>query len=196
MPPIGELIQIERSRISFPPFCPVCGNPATSKGIVPAISQIERRKARFIPRPSTVPFIDDAYSSHFPTRGVVSRFIVPTCEAHAISFEEAARYRGPMSLCNGLMILLTVAIAIWIWLRLGEEFPIDSSTYIILGLVIGVAFLSYWASGPNALERTISVYDILSGSDIIILNISNDYYADELIRLNPMISKRVKLRVD
>jgi hypothetical protein len=90
------------------------------------------------------------------------------------------------------MIMLAFVLAIMMWLNLGEGNPVDSSSALTLISVIFLVGLTYWASRPPALERAVSVFDMIPGTDIVILQITPSWYADELMRLNPMTAKRVR----
>ena len=187
----GQLIKLDTGTISFPQRCPVCGAPATTEGVIPAISMMERQKS------STPATRIGPYGAHYsprlmPKTGRVSRFFVPTCEEHGTSFEDTARYKGPFALCSGLMMILTVIVIAWIVLGYAAYTPVDSTAYVVLGAVILVGIGAYFASGPSELERAISVVDMSPRNDYVILKIRNPEYADDIIQGNPMTAKRVK----
>ncbi len=188
---VGQLIKFEHGTVIFPSFCPVCGAPVTTEGAIPAISQLERHKA-MAQDVRIGPYGAHSSPRLMPRLGSISRFFVPTCDEHGITFEEAARYRGPLALCSGLMVLLAVVICIWIILGYAAYTPLDSNAFLLLGIVIFIGIGTYYASGPTPLERAISVVDISPSLDTVILNIRDSNYIDEILRLNPLIAKRVK----
>jgi hypothetical protein len=194
MPGASQLIKLDTGTISFPQRCPVCGAPTTTEGVIPAISIIDRQRS------SNPPIRIGPYGAHYsprmmPKPGKISRFSVPTCEEHGISFEDTARYKGPLALCSGLMIILSFLMVIWIILGYAAYTPVDSTAYIVLGAVVLVSIGAYFASGPTELEKAISVVDMSPRNDYVILKIKNPDYAEDLIQANPITAKRVR-RVD
>jgi hypothetical protein len=187
----GQLVKFDTDNIVFPQRCPVCGEPATTEGVIPAVSELERRKSR---TPS-IPI--GPYGAHYsprmmPEPGFISKFHIPTCEEHGVSYEDTARYKGPLALCSGLMIILSFLIVLWIILGFTAYTPVDSTAYIVLGLVVVVGIGSYFASGPNELEKAISVVDISPKQDFVVLQITNPHYLEDILRMNPLTAKKVK----
>ena len=124
-------------------------------------------------------------------RGAVNRFRIPTCDQHAISFEETARLRTPCTICNGLLIIITIFLGVS---TLGSLMVagLNFTSLILLTIaIIGLA-ITWIASGPTELERTVKVLDSSEGFGMLILQIRNEEYAQEVLRLNPMSAKLLK----
>lgn len=181
--------------------CPVCGEPANDEGTIPAMSAMDRGQAEASTR-----HISFAGSGHFWSmggsgyfgstpgqvgRGAVNRFTIPTCEKHAISFEETARLRAPCGICNGLLIILTIFLSVSTLGSLLLGGP-DVTTLVLLALAIFGLAITWVASGPTELEKTVKVLDSSQGLGMLILQIRNKEYAQEVLRLNPMSAKLLK----
>jgi hypothetical protein len=120
------------------------------------------------------------------------RLYVPTCDVHAISFEDTSRSRGTAAALNGLLIVASVFLGIILIATLMNTGVISTAILFWLGLTALGAICTYRLAGPSALERAISVFDTTSDMSMVLLKISNREYAEELLRLNPMAAERVK----
>ncbi|NHJ12737.1 MAG: hypothetical protein EAX95_03635 [Candidatus Thorarchaeota archaeon] len=185
----GQLIAVNHTRIVFPDKCPVCGKPATDQGAIPAVPRADRLQARKLYDGSFPSSRVVASTRSMPTVGAISSISIPTCEMHAISFEDIGRIRGPLSLINGLLIMATLLLSPFTILALLANIPVNSNLLVIIALAAFLSVVTYYFSGPTSLERTVSVFDISYG--VTILRISNNDYAEELLRLNPMTADRL-----
>ncbi len=70
--------------------------------------------------------------------------------------------------------------------------PIALKWYILFFLAASLMISSLAVLGPNALERAISVQDMLPNAGKIILRVKNKEYRDEILRLNPTNSTPVR----
>lgn len=178
----------------FPDRCPVCGKPATTEGTIPAIPRVDRIQARSMYGGSFPSARVVSSARSMPRGGSVSRISIPTCDVHALSFEEMARIRTPVSLCNGILILVTLLLTPFTLLAIVSGIAVNPSLVFAL-LIAGImAIVTYYLSSPTPLERAVHVFDIDSASGHMVLRILNDRYADEIIQLNPMTAKRVHSR--
>ncbi|MFW9921196.1 MAG: hypothetical protein ACFFED_16455 [Candidatus Thorarchaeota archaeon] len=182
--------------------CPVCGDPATDEGTVPAMSAMDRGISQEATRHSSF-----AGSGHFMSRGrsgyfgssqvrarlgAVNRFTIPACERHAISFEETARLRAPCGVCNGLLIILTIFLSVSILGSMLVGGP-DLMILVLFGLSVIGLVITWIGSGPTGLEKSVKVLDSTEGFGMMVLEIRSKEYADELLRLNPMSAKLLKV---
>jgi hypothetical protein len=190
-----HIIQLTGGDFKLPTSCPVCGKPATDEGTVPAISSLERGKVEEATRHTS--FAGSGHLWRMGEKGMgrvggVRWFRVPACEEHAVSYEETSKLRIPCSICSGLLIILTLFIGLSILgsLALGDR-P-DIGRIIFLGVsIIGIAITGYFG-GPTKLEKAITVLDSSEDFGHLILRISSDEYAEELLRLNPMRATRLE----
>ncbi|NHI84083.1 MAG: hypothetical protein EAX81_07255 [Candidatus Thorarchaeota archaeon] len=184
-----QLIAVNHSRIVFPDQCPVCGKPATDHGAIPAVPRTDRMQAQKMYGGSFPSSRVVTSTRSMPMTRTVASITVPTCELHAISLEELGRTRGPLSLINGLFIMATLVLSPFTLLALIAGIPVNPNLLVLIVLTGFLAVVTYYFSGPTSLERAISILDI--GSEMMILRISNDDYAAELLRLNPMTANRL-----
>lgn len=195
------IIQITSGKVNLPMRCPVCGEPANDEGTIPAMSAMDRSQAEASTRHTSFAgsghFWSMGGSGYFGSspgqvgRGAVNRFVIPTCEKHAISFEETARLRAPCGICSGLLIIITVFLSISTLGSLLLGGP-DMTTLILWVLAVIGLVIAWIASGPTELEKTVKVLDSSEGFGMLILQIRNEEYAQEVLRLNPMSAKLLK----
>ena len=196
------VIQITANKANLPMKCPVCGEPATDEGTVPAMSAMDRGAAQDATRHTSF-----AGSGHFwsmggggyysssgerVNSGAVNRFRIPACDRHAISFEETARLRAPCAICNGLLIISTLFLIFSILGSFAVSGGPELISIVLLVLAIIGLVITGLASGPTELEKSVKVLDSSEGFGMMILQIRSKEYADELLRLNPMAAKLVK----
>jgi hypothetical protein len=190
----GELIAVDVRRVVFPEKCPVCSAPAVAEGAIPAMPKSDRLEARSLYDGPFRNMQGAGPGRTLPRGGSVSRIAIPTCELHAISFEEMGRIRAPASLCNGLLIVILLLLGPFTLLAIGTGIPVHPNQILILIIAGIMALATYYLSSPSALERAVYVYDIDTNYGFLILRISNSVYADEIIRLNPMTAERIRNR--
>ncbi len=193
------VIQITTNKVNLPMKCPVCGDPATDEGTVPAMSALDRGAAQDATQHTSF-----AGSGHFwsmggsgyfgsssgrQNPGTVNRFRVPACDRHSISFEETARLRAPCAICNGLLIIITFFLIASILGSFVVTGGPDLMTIALLALGIIGLVITGMASGPTDLEKTVKVLDSSEGFGMMILQVRNKEYAQEILRLNPMSAK-------
>lgn len=190
----GELIAVDIRRVVLPERCPVCGEPATTEGAIPAMPKSDRLAARSLYGASFPSQRVVSSSRSMPRVGSVSRIAIPACDLHAISFEEMGRIRAPASLCNGILIVILLLLGPFTLLALGTGIPVNPGQILVLIIAGIMALATYYLSSPSALERAIFVYDIDQNYGFLILRIENNEYADEIMRLNPMTAERIRNR--
>lgn len=186
----NNLIELEYDAITFPSTCPVCGKPTTTEGTIPAISKYQREESKSLFGWSFPSSRVVASTRSMPHPDSPASVTIPTCDEHAISFEDRKRMRSTMSAFSGLLIVITALLAvILIASSLGAQAVNIPLLTVILFSGLG-AVISYWLSGPSALERSVIIYDMRSDMSMIVLEISNSEYLEELLKLNPTIAKR------
>ncbi|MFW9926315.1 MAG: hypothetical protein ACFFDM_06050 [Candidatus Thorarchaeota archaeon] len=119
------------------------------------------------------------------------RFSVPVCERHAISFEETARLRGPCGICSGLLIVLALFLGMFLLGSFALTGVLDLMTILLIALVIIGIMITSYVGGPSELEKAIKVLDSSEGAGMMVLQIRNREYAEELLRLNPSSAKSI-----
>jgi hypothetical protein len=186
-----SIIELDYRRVRFPDRCPVCGESVTTEGTVPIITRMQRVQARSIIRGSSPGSRIAATTRAIPESTSPISMEIPVCEAHALSFEDSKHFRSTVSLFSGLCIVLTVILAFFfVTTSLGGQ--TINTQLLFLAIFFGLGgFLLSKISAPSALEKVVSVLDMRSDKSMILLKISNREYADELVRLNPMTSKRL-----
>lgn len=85
--------------------------------------------------------------------------------------------------------MATLLLSPFTILALLANIPVNSNLLVIIALAAFLSVVTYYFSGPTSLERAVSVFDISYG--VTILGISNNDYAEELLRLNPMTADRL-----
>lgn len=189
-----SIIQLTGGNFKLPTICPVCGKPATDEGTVPAISSFEKGRAEEATRHTS--FAGSGHLWRMGEKGMkrvggVRRFRIPTCEEHAISYEETSKLRIPCSICSGLLIILTFFIGLSILgsLALGDSTDMGRIIFLVAS-IMGIAITGYFG-GPTKLEKAVTVLDGSENFSHLIWRISNEEYAGELLRLNPMRATRL-----
>jgi hypothetical protein len=184
-----SIIELDYRRARFPDRCPVCGEPATTEGTIPIITRLQRAQARSLARESSPGSRIAATPKAIPDSASVSSMKIPSCDDHALSFEDSKHFRGPMSLCSGLLIVLTVLFTFFFLTTSFGALMINTQLLFLAVFLSLGALLTSRISSPSALEKSVTVLDMRSDRSMILLKISNSDYADELLRLNPMTSK-------
>lgn len=186
----SELIRIQYRQVQFPDICPVCGEPATSEGTVPAMTLLQRQEARQLNNWSFTSSRVVASTRSMPSPGSTMRISIPACDRHAISFEDMSRSRGAAGALNGLFIVASVFLAVITVATYMSTSILNTTLLFWFGVTALGGVCTYRLAGPSALERTVTVFDMTSDMSTILLRITNQDYAEELLRLNPMAAER------
>ncbi len=184
----GEyLIRIKSRRIVYPTRCPVCGKPADQEGSIPAISARDREAGRNV----TLHSLHTFSGKRSPGFSNVTPLRIPTCERHAMKFEDMKRFGVPCGIIGVLFVIIAIIQALSILRSFATGLEIGLMDFIFLLLVLFGLYVATTLSGPTTLQRKIKVLDISPGFDFMILLIKNSDYAEELLHLNPMMAERV-----
>jgi hypothetical protein len=190
---VTKLIELEYDAITFPSTCPVCGKSATTEGTIPAMSKHQREEGKTLFGWSFPSSRVVASTRSMPHPDSPANVTIPTCDDHALSFEDTKRLRSTMSFLSGLFIVIAALFAI---IFAGSSLGAQAINIQLLSvtLVFGLgAIITYSVSGPSALERSVVVYDMRSDMSMVVLRISNSDYAEELLKLNPTLARKHKL---
>jgi hypothetical protein len=189
-----SIVKLDLRRVRFPDRCPVCGEPVTTDGTIPIITRLQRMQARSLTRESFTGSRIAATTKAIPESASISTMEIPVCDDHAISFEDSKHFRSTVSLFSGLCIVLAVIMAFFfVTTSLGAQ--TIHTQLLFLSIFFGLGgFLMSKISAPSALEKVVTVLDMRSDKSMILLKISNPDYADELVRMNPMTSKKISQR--
>lgn len=184
------LVRIQYRSTHFPDICPVCGEPATTEGTVPAMTLLQRQEAKQLNNWSFTSSRVVASTRSMPAPGSTMRIAIPACDRHAISFEDRSRSKGGAAGINGLLIVASVFLAVITVATYMSTSILNTTLLFWFGLTALGAVCTYKLAGPSALERTVSVLDMTSDMSTILLRITNQDYAEKLLRLNPMAAER------
>ncbi|MFW9838565.1 MAG: hypothetical protein ACFFE7_13695 [Candidatus Thorarchaeota archaeon] len=180
-------------RTAFPSSCPVCGEPTTTDGTILALSKQQRDEAQRISRGPFPSSRVVASMRAIPDFSSPTYLTIPSCERHALSFEDTKRVRPTLTALNGLFMLVTVFLVFILVSTYLIAQAIDLRLLFMIGLMCLGTFLTYVVSRPSALERAVSVYDMQSDMSMVVLRVANLEYAEELLRLNPMTATLYRL---
>jgi hypothetical protein len=186
------LIELKLRATKFPDSCPVCGGATSAEGTIPAFTRLERLEAKKLSAGSFPSSRVVASTGSMPTFSSPKLLRIPVCDDHALSFEDTKRLRTTMSALSGIFIVVVFLLTAVLLVGLFDTQSLNNGL-LTLTLFLGVgAIFTYTFSRPSALERTIEVYDMESDMSMVVLRISNNDYAEELLRLNPMSTKQLK----
>ena len=178
-----NLIELEYDAITFPSTCPVCGKKATTEGTIPAMSKHQREKGKALFGWSFPSSRVVASTRSMPHPDSPASVTIPTCEEHALSFEDTKRLRSTMSAFSGLFIVITALLTV-IFVASSLGALAVNIQLLAATLFVGLgAIVTYRFSGPSALERSMNVYDMRPDMSMVVLRISNSEYAEELWHL-------------
>jgi len=180
------LVRLESADIKFPKVCPICGEPATKKGIILTSLRI-RSNPRFSPRSGYIQW------PRQPPTHVRKGLDIPICEQHFLSDAAKKRIRGPSGVCGGLLVLLLLFVITNVVFRLMDRMPVSFYWYLLLVLSLGLSVITLLQLGPSELDTAISIKRVEIGSSWIVLKLRNQWYLDELLRLNPETTRRVTI---
>ncbi|MHA1577593.1 MAG: hypothetical protein ACTSU3_09555 [Candidatus Thorarchaeota archaeon] len=181
------IIRIKSRRFVFPTRCPVCGKSADQEGSIPAISARDREAVQDTTSHSLHSF-SGKRSSGFSN---VTPLRIPTCERHAMKFEDMKRFGVPCGIIGVLLVIIAIIQALFILRSYVSELEIGLLDFIFLFLLLFGVCVATTLSGPTTLQRKIKVLDMSPDFEFMILLIKNSEYAEELLHLNPMIAERV-----
>ncbi len=178
------LIRTKSSKLIFPTKCPVCGEPTDDEGTIPAMSARDREAGRDVTHHSFTGKRGPDFSS-------VTSVRIPTCEHHAMKFEDMKRYNAPCGIIGFLLAFITIFLVLSILHDYAIGLEIRLMDFLLLFLVLVGLYVATTLSGPTTLQRKIKILDISPDFEFMIILIKNSDYAEELLDLNPMMAERV-----
>ncbi len=178
------LIRIISRKFVFPSRCPVCGEPADEEGSIPAISALDRKAGRDVRFHSYSMGGTIDFKSVTPVR-------IPTCERHAMKFEDMKRYSAPCGVIGALLGIITIILVLSILRSYAIGLEIGYTEFLFLFLVLFGLYVATTLSRPTALERKLKILDISPDFGNMLILIKNSDYAEELLHLNPMTAERI-----
>ena len=184
MPSNEYLIQIRSRKFVFPTSCPVCGEPADEEGSIPAISAGDRKAGRDVRFHSYSMGGTIDFKSVTPVR-------IPTCERHAMKFEDMERYHAPCGVIGALLGIITIILVLSILRSYAIGLEIRLTEFLFLFIVVFGLCVAITLSRPTALERKIRILDISPDFGMMLIHIKDSEYAEELLHLNPMSAERI-----
>lgn len=116
-------------------------------------------------------------------------FEIPVCDAHYFSVLEIGRIRGILAISNGLFTLAFAFLGFTIIFGAIARFPLENHWLSMLGIVMVLMILTYGGLRPSALERAISIANLDPDSYAITFRVKHRWYVDELVRVNPMVTR-------
>jgi len=171
---LPTLVKIQLPDAVFPDLCPVCGQPATVRG------SIAKRFSRL--KPPMERYYDPEFDD--PTRSEV-RVQVPVCREHWSDPRSLRRLRPAITLVTFCLAIVDLLLVTNTAFLIYDGMPVPPTQYVYLTIVSATLLLGLWALGSGPLERAISIQELTSQADTVILRIKNRWYAEELVRLNP-----------
>ncbi len=196
------IVQVTGGGLNLPQICPVCGEPADDKGTIPALSARDREEAR---RMATHPmcigsgYYGGAAGSGYllPARrsstGSVSPFSIPTCEKHGLYYDEEARLSGPCSILSGILMIAAFFIGLSLLGSVVLGVTLDPFEVIVEIVILLVLAITIRVGGPTKLEKAVKIVDMSEDYSSMTLLIKNRTYAEELLRLNPVTAKLIRM---
>lgn len=182
------LVQLDSANSQFPYLCPICRKSAERTGI---ISKSVKGFMRKLP-PSFSLRHWSVGAAHDPTH--LRRSIhVPICEDHLISYGSKEKIRPACIVVNSFSIVTTMFVGFLIIAASIDQFMIGFQWFLFLEMLIIISVTSLVWLRPSELERAVSIIRIEPGTSMIVLRLKHKWYLDEILRLNPESTKRVKV---
>jgi hypothetical protein len=177
------VIRFDSGSIIFPSYCPVCGDIATTDGII-ARSKTNRLKAKS-------PYYHYSWGRRFLVRGETRQLRIPVCESHYFSFEDVRRAGTILGLVAGVSALLFIFMTFIISFNLydGNILPIPG--YVGYFIVTIIMLGSFRSLRPRKLEKSISIMDFNVQGQSILLKIRDIRYGEEMLRLNKLNARPI-----
>ena len=186
-------VELRYRSTKFPDFCPVCDAPVTTDGTIPAFTHSQREEADGLNMWAFTSSRVVGSTRSFPRTEGPSYVTIPVCDRHQFSFQETKHLRGILPLLCGLSIVLAAFLILAVLARILDSGTINTSVAFLLILDLIAIECTYKFGGPTALERSVSVYDMSPDMRTVILDIVNEEYAEELLKLNPMSAMSIDL---
>ncbi|RLI48045.1 MAG: hypothetical protein DRO73_10395 [Candidatus Thorarchaeota archaeon] len=95
------------------------------------------------------------------------------------------RLRPAIALVTFCLALVDLLLATNTAFLVYDGMSVPPTQYVYLTIASAALLLGLWALGSGPLERAISIQELTSQANTIILRIKNRWYAEELVRLNP-----------
>ncbi|TFG09975.1 hypothetical protein EU538_03475 [Candidatus Thorarchaeota archaeon] len=166
------------NRTQFPEVCPACGADATSSTRIAF--------ARSSKSPNALNPAYESAKSVMEARASVGSIEIPVCDTHDLSYEELARARGVITMVGGISLVALFIMSFTILGSLATGRSLSYLWYLGLGMTLLLLALSAKLTGPNALEKAISLVHYEPQAGNVILRIKNRSYAERIVELNPM----------
>ncbi len=162
----------------FPEICPVCGERATNRGFIgKRIAQLPPVMDRF-DRLGSLSTLDDLI--HLEPL---------VCKEHATPLVRTNRPEILMAMCSSILLLITFLLMANVFFLAYDTLPIPFERIMILGASALGAGVLLWGIRPSPLVRAISIKKAYPNAGFAVLHIKHDWYAEELLRLNPQKAK-------
>ena len=184
-------VELRYRSTKFPDVCPVCGDPVTTEGTIPAFTKAQREEGKTI---KGWRFASDNIASSKRDSSMAtgpSCIVIPVCDRHQFSFQETKIVRIVFSVLTGLLFVFGIYLVIVTLAGFFGLGIVNVNALSILALTIVGGACTNAIGRPSALERSISVYDMTSDMSSVILDIVSEEYAKELLSLNPMHAKAI-----
>ncbi|MFX1369489.1 MAG: hypothetical protein ACFFAY_12895 [Promethearchaeota archaeon] len=180
------LVRLDSTSIEFPEVCPICGAPATRRGILLASLRIGSNSS-YSPR-----FWGMRRSRRPPTH-IRRGLDIPICEKHYLSDLAKKKARVPAVFFGGVFLVLLFFLAVNITFRLMDGVFVDYYWYVALFGTFAITAVSLNQMGSTVLDDAVSIRKVEIGSQWIVLRIRHMWYFEKLLQLNPQTAKRVSI---
>jgi hypothetical protein len=180
------LVRLDSTSIEFPELCPICGDPATRRGILLTSLRVGSNSS-YSPR-----FWGMRKRKEPPTH-IRRGLDIPICEKHYLSDLAKKKARVPAVFFGGVFLLILLFLAVNIAFRVMDGVFVEYYWYaIFLGALVISAF-NLNQLGSTVLDDAVSIRKVEIGSQWIVLKLRHLWYVERLLQLNPNSAKRVSI---